>query len=59
MADDHADMLHDALQQARLARSFAWIALWLVGLLVFTLIERGVLASWSDLFHPVAGPAGG
>lgn len=55
---DHRE-LHDAARDAGLARTFAWIALWLVVLLVFTLIERGTLAGWSDLFHPVAGPAGG
>jgi hypothetical protein len=50
---------HEALREVRLARTFAWIALWLVLLLVFTLIERGTLAGWSDLIHPVSGPAGG
>jgi hypothetical protein len=50
---------HEALRDVRLARTFAWVALWLVALLVFTLIERGVLAGWSDLIHPVSGPASG
>lgn len=63
MADDFAAVphreWHDALRDAALARTFAWIALWLVVLLVFTLIERGTLAGWADLFHPVTGPAGG
>ena len=62
MADDFqgvpAREWHEAMRDAGLARTFAWIALWLVALLVFTLIERGVLAGWSDLFRPVSGPAG-
>jgi hypothetical protein len=63
MADDFEAVprgqWQDALREMRLARTFAWIALWLVALLVFTLIERGTLTSWADLFHPVSGPASG
>jgi hypothetical protein len=61
MASDFEGVPRDEWRQMRrdanLARTFAWLALWLLGLLVFTLIERNVLAGWSDLFRPVAGPA--
>ncbi len=45
-------------RDAGFARTFAWLAFCLLALLIFTLIEKGVLAGWSDLFRPAA-PASG
>ena len=63
MADDFAGVpaheWHEVGRDARRGVLFGWLALCLALLLVFTLIERGVLSGWSDLFHPVAGPASG
>lgn len=62
MADDFTGVpsgeWHEIRRDARRGALFGWLALCLALLLVFTLIERGVLAGWSDLFRPVS-PAGG
>ena len=62
MADDFtgvpAHEWHEIGRDARRGALFGWLALCLVLLLVFTLIERGTLAGGSDLFRPVS-PASG
>lgn len=62
MADDFTGVpereWHEIGRDARRGALFGWLALSLILLLVFTLIERGVLAGWGDLFRPVS-PAGG
>lgn len=57
MADDFtgvpADEWWRVSRDSTTARLLAWIAFALTVLLVLTLIERGVLAGWADLFRPV------
>lgn len=55
MADDFtgipADQWWRMSRDTSAARLFAWIAFSLSVLLVLTLIERGVLSGWGDLFR--------
>lgn len=50
MPSDRFERLIDVVSTWRIA---TFIALWVLALLVLTLIEKGVLAGWGDLFHTV------